>query len=161
MKIEVLADADAVARAGAAFVAGEARAAVAARGRFTVAFSGGRTPWVMLQALAEMTDVPWKDVHLFQVDERIAPAGDADRNLTHLAESLLDRAPLAAGRCTRCRSRFPTPPRRPRATPRRCARSQVHRRCSTSSTSGSAPTGTPLRSCRAIRCSRPATRTSR
>ncbi len=52
MKIEVLADADAVARAGAAFVAGEARAAVAARGRFTVAFSGGRTPWVMLRALA-------------------------------------------------------------------------------------------------------------
>jgi 6-phosphogluconolactonase len=97
VKIEVLADADAVARAGAAFVAGEARAAVAARGRFTVAFSGGRTPWVMLQALAEMTDVPWKDVHLFQVDERIAPAGDADRNLTHLAESLLDRAPLAGG----------------------------------------------------------------
>jgi 6-phosphogluconolactonase len=94
VKIEALADADAVARAAAAFIAGEARAAVAARGRFTVAVSGGRTPWVMLRALAGMADVPWQNVHLFQVDERIAPPGDADRNLTHLAESLLNRAPL-------------------------------------------------------------------
>jgi len=94
MKLEVLADDDAVARAAAAFIAGEARAAVAARGRFTVALSGGRTPWVMLRVLAATADVPWANVHLLQVDERIAPAGDADRNLTHLAESLLDRAPL-------------------------------------------------------------------
>jgi 6-phosphogluconolactonase len=39
-------------------------------------------------------DVPWLNVHVFQVDERIAPEGDADRNLTHLRESLLERAPL-------------------------------------------------------------------
>jgi 6-phosphogluconolactonase len=94
MNIEVLADDGAVARAGAAFIAGEARAAVAARGRFVVALSGGRTPWVMLRELAGMADVPWADMQLLQVDERIAPAGDADRNLTHLAESLLTRAPL-------------------------------------------------------------------
>jgi len=94
MKLEILADDDAVARAAAAFVAGEARAAVAARGRFALAVSGGRTPWAMLRALAATANVPWASVHLFQVDERIAPAGDADRNLTHLEESLLDRAPL-------------------------------------------------------------------
>jgi len=94
MKLEVLADDDAVARAAAAFIAGEARAAVAARGRFTIAVSGGRTPWVMLRALAGTPDVPWAGVHLFQVDERVAPAGDPDRNLTHLRDSLLDRAPL-------------------------------------------------------------------
>lgn len=94
MNVEILADDGAVARAGAAFIAGEARAAVAARGRFTVALSGGRTPWVMLRALAATADVPWAGVHVFQVDERMAPAGDADRNLTHLRESLLDRAPL-------------------------------------------------------------------
>jgi 6-phosphogluconolactonase len=94
VNVEILADDDAVARAGAALIAGDARAAVAARGRFTVAFSGGRTPWVMLRALAGMADVPWSRVHVFQVDERIAPAGDTDRNLTHLRESLLDRAPL-------------------------------------------------------------------
>lgn len=93
MKIEILADADAVAREGAAVIAAEARAAVAARGRFIVAVSGGHTPWQMLRALAAQ-DVPWKSVHVAQVDERIAPAGDADRNLTHLRQSLLEHAPL-------------------------------------------------------------------
>jgi 6-phosphogluconolactonase len=38
--------------------------------------------------------VPWKDVHVVQVDERVAPEGDPDRNLTHLRESLLDHSPL-------------------------------------------------------------------
>jgi 6-phosphogluconolactonase len=93
MKLEVLADADAVAREGAAIIAAEARAAVAARGRFTLAVSGGRTPWQMLRALAG-EQLPWKHVHVVQVDERVAPAGDPDRNLTHLRESLLERAPL-------------------------------------------------------------------
>ena len=93
MKIEALADADAVARAGAAFTAAEARAAVAARGRFIVAFSGGRTPWQMLRALAD-EPMPWDRVHVVQVDERVAPAGDPDRNLTHLRESLLAHCPL-------------------------------------------------------------------
>jgi 6-phosphogluconolactonase len=93
MKIETLADAESVARAAAAFTASEARAAVAARGRFVVAFSGGHTPWQMLGALAEES-VPWAQVHIVQVDERVAPAGDADRNLTHLQESLLARCPL-------------------------------------------------------------------
>jgi len=93
MKIEVLTDADSVARAGAAFTAEEARAAVAARGRFIVAFSGGHTPWTMLRALADER-VPWSGVHVFQVDERVAPAGDPDRNLTHLRESLLAHCPL-------------------------------------------------------------------
>lgn len=93
MKIEVLPEADAVARAGAAFIAAEARAAVAARGRFVVAISGGRTPWKMLRALAD-EPMPWADVHVAQVDERVAPPGDPDRNLTHLHESLLAHCPL-------------------------------------------------------------------
>jgi 6-phosphogluconolactonase len=87
MKVEILPDAEAVARRGAQFIAAEARAAVAARGRFTLAVSGGHTPWRMLRLLAG-EDVPWKDVHVFQVDERVAPSGDPDRNLTHLRESL-------------------------------------------------------------------------
>src|SRR6267143_1364944 len=93
MRIEALADADSVARAGAAFTAAEARAAVAARGRFIVAFSGGHTSWQMLRALAD-EQMPWAGVHVVQVDERVAPAGDLDRNLTHLRESLLARCPL-------------------------------------------------------------------
>jgi 6-phosphogluconolactonase len=93
MEKEVLIDADAVARRAAAVIAAGAREAVAARGRFVLAVSGGHTPWVMLRALAG-EDVPWHGVHLVQVDERVAPAGHPDRNWTHLHESLLDRAPL-------------------------------------------------------------------
>jgi 6-phosphogluconolactonase len=93
MKIEVFADPDRVAREAAHIIAAEARGAVAARGRFVAAFSGGQTPWLMLRALAD-EDVPWDKVHIVQVDERVAPAGDRDRNLTHLRESLLDHAPV-------------------------------------------------------------------
>jgi 6-phosphogluconolactonase len=93
MKIEVLADADAVAGKAATIIAAEAQAAVAARGRFIVAVSGGHTPWLMLRALAG-EKVPWEGVHLVQVDERVAPAGHPDRNLTHLRESLLTRVAL-------------------------------------------------------------------
>jgi len=94
MRIEVLADADAVARKAAALIAAESRDAVRARGQFVAAISGGRTPWLMLRALAA-EDVPWEHVHVVQVDERLAPAGHADRNLTHLRESL-GHAPLRA-----------------------------------------------------------------
>jgi 6-phosphogluconolactonase len=95
MKIQVLESSEAVAQEAARFIAAEARAAVAARGRFVMAVSGGHTPWQMLRALAD-EDVPWKGLHVVQVDERIAPAGDPDRNLTHLRESLLEHAPLPA-----------------------------------------------------------------
>ena len=93
MKIEVYADADTVALEAAKLIAKEAREAVAKRGKFAMAVSGGKTPWVMLRDLAQQ-DVPWKNVHVVQVDERVAPSGDPDRNLTHLRESLLEHAPL-------------------------------------------------------------------
>ncbi len=95
MQIETLADAAAVAQRAAEFIAEQARAAVQVRGRFLFAVSGGHTPWQMLRLLAN-EDLPWQAVHLFQVDERIAPAGDPDRNLTHIRETLLATAPLAA-----------------------------------------------------------------
>jgi len=96
MKVETFPDADAVAAAAARLIAAEARSAVSARGRFSIAVSGGHTPWQMLRALAR-EEVPWNGVHLFQVDERVAPAGDADRNLTHIRESLLSTVALPAG----------------------------------------------------------------
>src|SRR5262245_5175237 len=95
VQIEILPDAESVARKGANLIAAQARAASAQRGRFVMAVSGGHTPWLMLRALAE-EKLPWKDVHVCQVDERIAPANDPDRNLTHLRASLLDHAPLGA-----------------------------------------------------------------
>ena len=93
MKIEIYNDPDAVALAAANLIAQAARDAVASRGKFVMAVSGGKTPWIMLRNLAQQ-DVPWRDVHVVQVDERIAPEGDPDRNLTHLRESLLEHAPL-------------------------------------------------------------------
>jgi 6-phosphogluconolactonase len=80
-------DPAAVARAGAAFVASAAREAVGARGSFQFAVSGGHTPWAMFAELAN-EDVPWASVVIYQVDERVAPADDPDRNLHHLREAL-------------------------------------------------------------------------
>ena len=94
--MEIFADEQAAAEAAAKAIAAEARASVADRGRFLVAVSGGRTPWIMLRALAG-EKLPWPQIHVFQVDERIAPAGDPDRNLTHLRQSLLDHSPIPAG----------------------------------------------------------------
>jgi 6-phosphogluconolactonase len=93
VEIDVVADEQAAARAAAEFIAQEARAAIASRGRFVIALSGGRTPWLMLRALT-VQEVPWAAVHLVQVDERVAPAGHPDRNLTHIQESLLNHAPV-------------------------------------------------------------------
>ena len=93
MNAEVYTNAEAVALEAAKLLANEARDSVAARGKFVMAVSGGKTPWIMLRDLAQ-EDVPWNGVHIVQVDERVAPDGDPDRNLTHLRESLLEHAPL-------------------------------------------------------------------
>jgi 6-phosphogluconolactonase len=93
MEIEILTDANAVAKRAAAVIAAEARGAVSARGCFNFAVSGGHAPWIMLRNLAG-EQVPWNEVQIFQIDERVAPAGDPERNLTHLRESLLQRVPL-------------------------------------------------------------------
>jgi 6-phosphogluconolactonase len=86
-ELEVQPTPEDVANAAAGYVAGRARAAVAERGRFTFAVSGGHTPWAMFAELAG-EDVPWEQVVLYQVDERVAAEGDPDRNLTHLRDSL-------------------------------------------------------------------------
>src|SRR5262245_48150593 len=93
MRIQVHSDADAAATAGAKFIAAQAREAIAARGRFVMAVSGGHDPWRMFRMLAN-EPMLWENVHVTQVDERVAPANDQDRNLTHLRESLLSMVPL-------------------------------------------------------------------
>jgi 6-phosphogluconolactonase len=87
LEIEILPDASAVAERGAEYVVEQARAAVEDRRLFTFAVSGGRTPSAMFVNLAG-EDMPWADTAIYQVDERIAPAGDPDRNLTQLLASL-------------------------------------------------------------------------
>ena len=89
--IEVLADAEAVALRGAELIADCVRRGVAERGSFSLALSGGRTPQHMIE-LVSRQDVPWKSVTVFQVDERIAPYGDAHRNLTTLEHALPEAA---------------------------------------------------------------------
>lgn len=93
MKMEVFSDDESTARAAAKFIAAEAAVAVAARGQFVMAVSGGRTPWIMLRALGD-EEVPWDRIRVVQVDERVAPAGHPDRNLAHLQETLLNRSPI-------------------------------------------------------------------
>ncbi len=82
-KLEVLDDAEAVPRRGAELIAEAARESVEANGTFAMAASGGHTPWAMYGQIEEQ-EVPWSKTEIFQTDERIAPAGSPDRNLTHL-----------------------------------------------------------------------------
>lgn len=86
-ELEIVEDAQAVGRRGAELLAAAARDAASAHGSFALAVSGGRTPLAMFAALAD-EDVPWTLVGMWQVDERIAPSGDPDRNLTGLLENL-------------------------------------------------------------------------
>ncbi len=86
-ELHVDADRERLARAAAREIARRAREAVSARGRFTMAVSGGRNPWTMFHELTSC-DVPWDRTQIFQVDERVAPRGDDERNLTHLEASL-------------------------------------------------------------------------
>jgi len=94
MNVEVV-DAPLLPRRAATHIATLLRDAAERRGRATLAVSGGSTPAAMLAELAELP-VPWHAVHLFQVDERIAPDSDSARNLGQLEHSLLERLPAGA-----------------------------------------------------------------
>jgi 6-phosphogluconolactonase len=87
VRLETLPDAEAAAQRGAELIATAAREAVAERGTCAIAVSGGTTPWGMFQALADQ-DVPWDDLGIWQVDERIAPRDHEARSLTHLLASI-------------------------------------------------------------------------
>ena len=82
--------AETAARSAADLIAASLRAAISARGTASVAFSGGQTPTTMLETLATLP-LPWQRVHVFQVDERVVPDGDPERNSTALRHALLDR----------------------------------------------------------------------
>ena len=91
LNTEIFPDPDAAAGRGAAIVAAHI-AALAPGQRFAMAVSGGATPWKMFAALALRPEIDWDAVDIWQADERIAPAGDDDRCLTHQAESLPPQA---------------------------------------------------------------------
>jgi len=84
-----------LARRSAEFVLRTARETLSSRSTFTLAVSGGRTPWAMFAELTQL-EFPWAATHLFQVDERVAPDGDDSRNLTHLRAAIPDDAHVHA-----------------------------------------------------------------
>ncbi len=88
IETEVFADDRDASRRAAEIVAEAGREAVAERGEFSLALSGGKTPWGMLGHLGDMEEMPWEQTRVFQVDERIAPPGDDARNLTHMVQVL-------------------------------------------------------------------------
>lgn len=88
-------DPTAAAHAAAHHIAAALEAALAARGRASLAVSGGTSPWVMLAELGR-APLDWPRVDILQVDERMAPDGDDVRNLTHLQRSLAGTAAVAA-----------------------------------------------------------------
>jgi 6-phosphogluconolactonase len=92
-ELQVFSDAEAVAQQAAAYIAKCAHQAVDQHGRFVLALSGGETPRAMLRHLAAQ-EMPWAGLRVVQVDERVAAAGDADRNLTLLQENLLAQGQL-------------------------------------------------------------------
>jgi 6-phosphogluconolactonase len=93
IRFEELPGAEAVAVRAAALIADAGRAAIAARGRFTLAISGGASPLAMFERLAAAA-LPWSRVHVFQVDERAAPPEDDARNWKQVRALWLDRVPL-------------------------------------------------------------------
>ncbi len=86
--LEVVASERDAAQRGAEKIAAAGRAAVEERGSFSLAMSGGRSPWAMLAILSDREDMPWDRTALFQVDERIASPGSEERNLTHMVLGL-------------------------------------------------------------------------
>ena len=88
IELEVAGDEKAASRRAAELIAAAGDEAVAARGAFTLAMSGGRSPWAMLAILGELEGMPWEKTELFQVDERVAAPGDSARNLTHMVLGL-------------------------------------------------------------------------
>jgi len=94
MELHILPDAEAVAQKAARIITELAQERARLTGKFLFAVSGGSTPWKVLRQLAETAALPWEAVELFQVDERIAPAGDAQRNLTRIEENLLNHSAL-------------------------------------------------------------------
>lgn len=86
-----------LAEAAAKHVAGMLEQRISEQGACSIAFSGGGTPNPMFEALARRP-VDWSRVELFQVDERLVPAGHPDHNFTALDEHLISKVPVPAGR---------------------------------------------------------------
>ncbi len=109
-KTEVYPDPAAMAQAAAARFTAAARQAIAARGQFTVALSGGNTPRRLYELLAAepfVSEVAWPAMHIFWGDERAVPPDDPASNYRLAAETLLRRVPVPPPQVHRIRAELP------------------------------------------------------
>jgi 6-phosphogluconolactonase len=111
-RLEIHPDAHAAARAGAESFAARAREAVEARGRFTVALSGGTAPKEMYALLAAdefAARIPWEGVHLFWGDDRCVPPHHPRSNYGMAWEAFIRRVPIPAANVHRIEGELPAP----------------------------------------------------
>jgi 6-phosphogluconolactonase len=98
--IKVYPDLESLSRAAAALLVEQANLAVAARGRFSVALSGGNTPrctYELLAGLPFKEQAPWHRMHIFWGDERCVPLDDPRSNARMAREAWLDHVPIPEG----------------------------------------------------------------
>ena len=106
-EIRTYPDADSLARAAAGHFIILAAEAIAARGLFSVALSGGSTPratYALLSTEELSARLDWSRVHVFWGDERCVPPDHPDSNYRMAREALLDHVPLPVGNVHRIRS---------------------------------------------------------
>ena len=105
--LSVFSDASTLASGAAELFAQQAKDAVAARGRFSVALAGGQTPNDLYVRLAGRDDLPWDSIHVFWGDERHVPPDHRDSNFRAASETLLTRVPIAPAHVHRIRGELP------------------------------------------------------
>ncbi|MCC6640838.1 MAG: 6-phosphogluconolactonase [Deltaproteobacteria bacterium] len=109
-EVRRFADAEAISRAAADEVQRIATAAIAARGRFTIALSGGSTPkrlYALLSREPFRTTIDWERVEIFFGDERAVPPDDAESNYRMAREAMLESLALAPSRIHRMEAERP------------------------------------------------------
>jgi 6-phosphogluconolactonase len=110
-EIDIVTDAAALYRAGAAEFVRQATEAVGVKGAFTVALSGGSTPKGLYGLLATdptlRVQVPWDNIHVFWGDERHVPPDDAESNYRMANDTMLSKVPIPSTNVHRINSEHP------------------------------------------------------
>ena len=108
-ELVVLPTADALADEAARRFAAVAATAIAARGQFIVALSGGSTPKALYARLATLPfsgSIDWSRVIVIWGDERCVPPDNAASNYRMARETLLDHVPVQATHVRRIRGEY-------------------------------------------------------
>lgn len=99
MHIAIYPDLDTLSQQAAQYVVRTASESIAARGRFTLALSGGTTPrklYTLLGSEPYSSQIDWQQVHIFWGDERCVPPDNPDSNYYMAQEVLLSKIPIPA-----------------------------------------------------------------